>query len=146
MMDFTNVLKTFTSHYDEDDFESANVILIDRQISEMMGNDDNITDSYTFVTTSSASLDFLEKNLSSVIVDGTSSKNSENLYRDPLSIILPISIIYIIIFIAGILGNVITCVVISTNKTMHTATNYYLFNLAVSDSLILLIGKFEFSI
>lgn len=153
-MDFMNVFKTFTTHYDEgDDVESANVILIDRKISEIMGNHDtNVTDNYAFVTFSpSASFNFLDDNLSSIVVEATTTSNlkeSENIYRDPLSIILPISIIYIIIFIAGILGNVITCVVISTNKTMHTATNYYLFNLAVSDSLILLIGKFfppEFS-
>lgn len=31
-----------------------------------------------------------------------------------------ISVIYVIIFISGVLGNVITCVVISRNRSMHT--------------------------
>lgn len=61
--------------------------------------------------------------------------------RDQISIILPITIIYVIIFVAGVLGNVITCTVISRNKCMQTATNYYLFNLAISDLLLLVSGK-----
>lgn len=60
--------------------------------------------------------------------------------RDPLTVLVPVSVCYAIIFIAGVLGNVITCTVISRNKSMHTATNYYLFNLAVSDLLLLLSG------
>ncbi|CAG9859315.1 unnamed protein product [Phyllotreta striolata] len=60
--------------------------------------------------------------------------------RDPLYIVIPISVVYVIIFLSGILGNVSTCVVIARNKCMHTATNYYLFSLAVSDLLLLVSG------
>ncbi|XP_065072878.1 pyrokinin-1 receptor-like [Ochlerotatus camptorhynchus] len=60
--------------------------------------------------------------------------------RDSLWIVIPISIIYSTIFVIGVLGNVITCIVISKNKSMHTATNYYLFSLAISDLLLLLTG------
>ncbi|XP_008548422.1 pyrokinin-1 receptor [Microplitis demolitor] len=60
--------------------------------------------------------------------------------RDPLYIVIPITIIYLIIFIAGIIGNVSTCIVIARIKSMHTATNYYLFSLAVSDLLLLISG------
>ncbi|XP_021694460.1 pyrokinin-1 receptor [Aedes aegypti] len=60
--------------------------------------------------------------------------------RDALWIVIPISIIYSTIFVIGVLGNVITCFVISKNKSMHTATNYYLFSLAISDLLLLLTG------
>ncbi|XP_055616548.1 pyrokinin-1 receptor-like isoform X2 [Toxorhynchites rutilus septentrionalis] len=60
--------------------------------------------------------------------------------RDSLWIVIPISIIYSTIFVIGVLGNVITCIVISRNKSMHTATNYYLFSLAISDLLLLLSG------
>ena len=52
-----------------------------------------------------------------------------------------LNLIYGSIFISGIIGNVCTCVVIAKNRYMHTATNYYLFSLAVSDVLILLLGK-----
>jgi neuromedin U receptor 1 len=52
-----------------------------------------------------------------------------------------LSIVYGAIFITGLLGNACTCVVIVTNAHMHTATNYYLFSLAVSDVLTLIIGE-----
>ncbi|XP_049800119.1 pyrokinin-1 receptor-like [Schistocerca nitens] len=60
--------------------------------------------------------------------------------RDPLYIVVPITIIYAVIFLTGIIGNISTCIVISRNKHMHTATNYYLFSLAVSDLLLLVSG------
>ncbi|VDM94962.1 unnamed protein product [Thelazia callipaeda] len=58
----------------------------------------------------------------------------------PYSIILPTVIFYLIIFLVGVFGNVCTCAVIAKCSFMHSTTNYYLFSLAVSDLLILLIG------
>ena len=55
--------------------------------------------------------------------------------------LVPITIIYVIMFITGVLGNLAVCFVIIRNRSMHTATNYYLFSLAVSDLVILLLGK-----
>ncbi|XP_063532197.1 neuromedin-U receptor 1-like [Cydia strobilella] len=40
------------------------------------------------------------------------------------------------IFTVSLIGNLLTCVVIYYDKSMHTATNYYLFNLAVSDLIV----------
>ncbi|XP_074640224.1 pyrokinin-1 receptor-like [Tubulanus polymorphus] len=60
--------------------------------------------------------------------------------REALLKIIPITIVYIIIFVTGTLGNIITCIVITRNKYMHTSTNYYLFNLAVADLLVLVLG------
>ncbi|XP_075974789.1 pyrokinin-1 receptor-like isoform X2 [Anticarsia gemmatalis] len=60
--------------------------------------------------------------------------------RDSLFIVLPITIVYSLIFITGLLGNIFTCLVIVRNKSMHTATNYYLFSLAISDLLLLISG------
>lgn len=60
--------------------------------------------------------------------------------RDPLYIVIPISVTYAIIFLTGVIGNISTCIVIAKNKSMHTATNYYLFSLAVSDLLLLVSG------
>lgn len=62
--------------------------------------------------------------------------------RDSLMVLLPVTVCYLLIFLAGLLGNVITCTVISRNKNMHTATNYYLFNLAISDLMLLLCGEY----
>lgn len=60
--------------------------------------------------------------------------------RDPLITAIPMTIVYALILITGFIGNVSTCFVISKNKYMHTATNYYLFSLAVSDLLLLVLG------
>lgn len=61
---------------------------------------------------------------------------------DSICIILPITIFYCFIFVVGIVGNLAICIVIAKNRSMHTATNYYLFNLAVSDFLLLLFGEY----
>ncbi|XP_050333622.1 neuropeptides capa receptor isoform X1 [Bactrocera neohumeralis] len=58
----------------------------------------------------------------------------------PLYKALLITIIFGGIFITGMLGNILVCVVIIRHPTMHTATNYYLFSLAVSDLIYLLFG------
>lgn len=60
--------------------------------------------------------------------------------RDPLYVVVPITIIYLSILLTGTIGNISTCIVIARNKSMHTATNYYLFSLAVSDLLLLIAG------
>lgn len=49
-------------------------------------------------------------------------------------------LIYATIGIIGVTGNINTCVVILSNKYMHTATNCYLFNIAVSDLMTLICG------
>ena len=58
-----------------------------------------------------------------------------------MHVLVPITIIYILMFVTGVLGNAAVCFVIVHNKSMHTATNYYLFSLAISDLIILLLGK-----
>ena len=63
----------------------------------------------------------------------------------PLTTSIPISVVYAIIFVVGVLGNVSTICVILKNKYMHTSTNVYLANLAMSDLLTHLVGKFFFA-
>lgn len=47
--------------------------------------------------------------------------------RDSLLLVIPITFIYGVIFIVGFVGNISTCIVISKNKSMYSATNYYLY-------------------
>ncbi|KIH62834.1 7 transmembrane receptor [Ancylostoma duodenale] len=56
------------------------------------------------------------------------------------NILIPTVIIYSMIFVIGIVGNICTCLVIIRNKSMHTHTNFYVFSLAVSDLLVLFLG------
>lgn len=60
--------------------------------------------------------------------------------RDPLHTVILMTILYLLILVAGLIGNVVTCVVIVRNRYMHTATNYYLFSLSCSDLLLLVLG------
>ena len=60
--------------------------------------------------------------------------------RQELYKVIPITVVYCLIFITGIVGNVCTCIVIARNKYMQTATNYYLFNMAIADLLVLILG------
>lgn len=57
-----------------------------------------------------------------------------------LSLVIPMTVAYAIIFLAGFIGNITVCIIIIRNREMHTSTNYYLFNLAISDLLYLLFG------
>lgn len=57
-----------------------------------------------------------------------------------MRMVIPLTIIYMIIFVTGIFGNITTCTVIIKNPAMQTATNYYLFSLAISDLILLVLG------
>ncbi|NWH60230.1 NMUR1 protein, partial [Geococcyx californianus] len=56
------------------------------------------------------------------------------------SFFVPVCVIYLLIFVVGAVGNMLTCIVILRHRFMRTPTNYYLFSLAVSDLLVLLLG------
>uniref|UniRef100_A0A914S7W1 G-protein coupled receptors family 1 profile domain-containing protein n=1 Tax=Parascaris equorum TaxID=6256 RepID=A0A914S7W1_PAREQ len=62
------------------------------------------------------------------------------MYIYHMSIVIPTVIIYALILILGVSGNICTCTVIARNSSMHNPTNYYLLSLAISDLLILIIG------
>ncbi|MCL4134368.1 UNVERIFIED_CONTAM: hypothetical protein GTU68_015806 [Idotea baltica] len=49
-----------------------------------------------------------------------------------------ISLLYVIISFTGIIHNILVCIVVIQNRSMHTATNYFLCSLALSGILILL--------
>ncbi|XP_008061989.2 neuromedin-U receptor 1 [Carlito syrichta] len=63
-------------------------------------------------------------------------------YRGPqqTELFMPICATYLLIFVVGAVGNGLTCLVILRHKAMRTPTNYFLFSLAVSDLLVLLVG------
>lgn len=62
--------------------------------------------------------------------------------RKDVFTILVLNVLYIGIFASGLVGNLCTCIVIARNAFMWCDTNYYLFSLAVSDLLIIVLGKF----
>ena len=46
---------------------------------------------------------------------------------------------YVLIFIVGVIGNILVCLVVCRERKMKNVTNYFIFNLAVSDLSVLLI-------
>ncbi|XP_074041453.1 pyrokinin-1 receptor isoform X2 [Leptinotarsa decemlineata] len=84
-----------------------------------------------------------QENISTDLIDFLSNYQNESDWgprRDPLPIVITMSVLYVTIFSSGVIGNISTCIVIARNKSMHTATNYYLFSLAISDLLLLISG------
>jgi hypothetical protein len=87
-------------------------------------------------------------NLTKSFQNGTDLNIEEYLERNlgprhldtPTLVIL--TTVYVAIFLSGTVGNVCTCIVIARNRHMHTATNYYLFNMSVSDLATLLLGTY----
>lgn len=62
--------------------------------------------------------------------------------QEELSTAIPLTVIFGLLLVTGCIGNLCTAIVIARpkNKYMHTATNYYLFSLAMSDFLFLILG------
>ncbi|XP_055636338.1 neuropeptides capa receptor [Toxorhynchites rutilus septentrionalis] len=58
----------------------------------------------------------------------------------PLTTALLVTVLFVGILVTGVIGNLIVCLVIIRHPSMRTATNYYLFSLAVSDLILLLLG------
>jgi len=54
-------------------------------------------------------------------------------------------VVYLLILLTGVVGNVVTCIVIARNSYMHNATNCYLFSLAISDTFQLVLGTWPTS-
>ena len=61
--------------------------------------------------------------------------------RQPWNTLIPLTCVYLVLAILGIFGNLSVCFVIFRIPSMRSATNYYLFSLAIADLLILLLGK-----
>lgn len=57
----------------------------------------------------------------------------------PRYLIVTASLFYVVIFILGVLGNLVVIVVILANKNMKSTVNMFLINLCVADLLVMII-------
>lgn len=57
--------------------------------------------------------------------------------------LVPLTLVYVLIFILGVVGNVATILVICKFRYMQTLTNLYLCNLAITDLLTLTAGEYR---
>ena len=64
----------------------------------------------------------------------------------PMVVLAPITCIYVLLFVSGVVSNVAICGVIVCNRTLRTSGTkvYYLFSLAMANLIFLLIGLFRF--
>ncbi|XP_055607936.1 uncharacterized protein LOC129755453 [Uranotaenia lowii] len=133
-------------HHDYPSGRSAHDIFQRQQLDDpTMTVDDgrSLSFNYSSILTGAGSRGSPMGSLPGLLEDEEPFDNLTAIYgpkRDPLYVVLPITIIYVLIFVTGVIGNISTCIVISKNKSMHTATNYYLFSLAISDFLLLISG------
>lgn len=58
----------------------------------------------------------------------------------PSNLLIPLTVVYLIIFVTGVVGNMSTCLVINTHYLLQTSTNRYLLNLALADLVSLIAG------
>ena len=65
----------------------------------------------------------------------------QDLIPAPMSLLVSMTFVYGLLIVLGLVGNTVTCYVIIRNSSMHTVTNYYLFSMAVSDFLFILLGN-----
>ena len=57
-------------------------------------------------------------------------------------VLVLVTIFYLLLFLGGVLGNLLVCVVIIKSKELHSAMNYYLLSLAVADLTLITTGMF----
>lgn len=60
----------------------------------------------------------------------------EDYLKNSIAVQVLIYILYLIIFVVGLLGNVLVVFVVAQNRAMQTVTNCFIANLALSDILL----------
>lgn len=75
-------------------------------------------------------------------VDSNGDRTPAVSSQQVLNVNILLTVIYLSIFVIGVVGNICNCLVIADkrNKYMKSATNYYLFSLSISDLLLLIFG------
>lgn len=116
----------------------GNIVNQDARLNNKMSIMDNITFSTTFSTLDNSSYNETYPTVIQLSDEFYVVEEDDN--RDSLYLVIPITFIYAMIFITGCIGNISTCIVIARNKSMYSATNYYLFSLAISDFVLLISG------
>lgn len=75
--------------------------------------------------------------------DGRNYSSQEGFNRDLVEdklVQIIFSMIYTTIFMLGLTGNMLVCFVVVRNKAMHTVTNLFITNLALSDILLCMLA------
>ncbi|UYV75772.1 PRLHR [Cordylochernes scorpioides] len=82
-----------------------------------------------------SNLSFFNLSLADLALEQPSVKTADHVTSIP-AIKVFCYCVYIVIFLLGISGNVLVCYVVFRNSSMHTVTNLFISNLALSDILL----------
>ena len=66
------------------------------------------------------------------------------LQRLPLLALLPVTALFALIWVVGVVGNVVVLIVVRRQKAFPSVANYFIANLAVSDLILLQVGQCVF--
>lgn len=94
-----------------------------------------LLDANTSVITSTGTSITATSNGTEMAVDG-----SGDIMQKTASLQIIFCIFYAIVFVLGIVGNVLVCYVVFRNRAMQTVTNYFITNLALSDILLCILA------
>ena len=111
-----------------------------RQTSKMefetIGDDDEINNAgNSFLLTASGVATAFNNSLHPNNVTNLTLVKEDYLKSSPMVQVI-IYILYIIVFVVGLLGNVLVVFVVAQNRAMQTVTNCFIANLALSDILL----------
>lgn len=67
------------------------------------------------------------------------SNISDSLLSEPISLIWTLRLVYIIVFVIGICGNLVVCVAVIKRKRLRSSNNLFTFNLACADLIVVII-------
>ena len=70
---------------------------------------------------------------------GDSEDSSAGVIREPVNLTLALTAVYSVMFLLGIVGNIMAAFVVWQNKTMRTSTNFYVVSLCAADLAVLLV-------
>lgn len=90
---------------------------------------------------------YLQENETEIITLGFNNMSAEDssqngggrVIEPPMYIVVTSTLLYCIIFIIGVIGNILVIVVIVYGRSMRTSVNMYLANLCVADVLVILV-------
>lgn len=72
-----------------------------------------------------------------IVVNETTNNTNQELSQSRL--LIPKLVSYVVIFIVGVIGNTLVCLVVCRERKMKNVTNYFIVNLAAADLSVLLI-------
>ena len=78
-------------------------------------------------------------NISSRQIKNTSYVENNDTIEPPSYIVFTATILYCLIFLVGVAGNILVIVVIISSRSMKTTVNKYLLNLCIADLMVILV-------